>query len=277
MINTVNTKLEQLQNGYFKIDSGNELILVIGSCRSVPYLNYLHEWNIANNNRFTICFIDPFNWHFDLNDGRVDFEEKINSLETDEKILSLLRSANIIIHEYYSNFGMFCFDKNSDKNIYQFGLNAKIDICIPNFNSLFILTADIVSFDMGIRQMAFQDYNVIGKLSEQTLQKINEVSEKNIQKFYDVCAMSDVPEMADYFREFYKKERLFWTNNHVAKGFTLAIFKFINDKFLHLDLSKGFNPDHEDMFANNYVHLSEYDKGFEYKEEVVPLISKLFF
>ena len=277
MINTINTKEQQLRNTYFSVGTGAEVILVMGSCRSVQYMNYFNDYNEANGNRFTINFIDPFNWHWNETDERVDYEQILLNLEKDERLLSMLKTVKVFIHEYYQNSGMFNVFKGQGKNIYDFGMNPEMDICIPNFNSLFILVADIVSFDSEIRQLAFQDFNATGKLSEHTIQKINDVRENNIEKFYQVCSMSDVPEMGLFFKENYKRERLFWTNNHVAKGFTLAIFKFINDKFLHLDLSKGFNPDHEDMFANNYVHLCEYDKGFEYNEEVVPLISKLFF
>lgn len=279
MINTVNTKAEQLQNGYFKIDSGNELVLVIGSCRSVPYMNYLHEWNLANNNRFTLCFIDPFNWCFDLQDNRVDLEDKINSLETDENILSLLRSTKIIIHEYYANFGMFCFDKKADNNIYQFGLNPETDICIPNFNDLFIQFNDIVTFDVDLRKKSIQDVNVTGKVSDGTLSEMKELSEKNIGKFITVCGLSDVPEMAEYFLNNFRSKRMWWSYNHVSKNFTLAVFKFINEKFLHLDLSNGFDEGHIDMFANNFTKLTHYDilwHNYEWEnEEIVPFKDKL--
>jgi hypothetical protein len=278
MINTINTKRQQLENGYFKIDSGNELILIVGSCRSVPYANYLHEWNIANGNRFTIAFIDPFNFHYDLKDNRVDIQEKINSLETDDGMLAMLRSTTIVIHEYYENYGMFCFDKNADKNIYKFGLNPTIDICIPNFNDRFILFGDIVTFDTDIRKKAMADYNVIGKLSEQTEDEIYQISRYNLNKFYEVCLKSDLQEMMNFFMGNYLFKRLWWTSNHVSKWFTLAIFNLINDKFLHLDLSKGFNSDHVDMFANNYTCLTEYDVkfyGFDWGEEVKQLRDKL--
>jgi hypothetical protein len=280
MINTINTKQQQLANGYFKIDSGNELILIVGSCRSVPYANYLHEWNVANGNRFTIAFIDPFNFNYDLKDNRVDIQEKINSLETDENMLAMLRSTTIVIHEYYENYGMFCFDKYAEKNIYKAGLNPTIDICIPNFNDRFILFGDIVTFDSDMRKKAIADYNVIGKLSEQTEGEILKVSQNNIAKFYDVCFKSDIPEMISYFREHFISKRLWWTSNHVSKWFTLAIFKHINNKFLHLDLSKGFksDSDHIDMFANNYTHLTKYDikwYGYNWGEDIKSLTDKL--
>jgi len=276
MINTVNTKAEQLNNGYFKIGSGNEWLLIVGSCRAVPYCNYFNDWNQANGNRFTICFIDPFNWCFDLNDKRVSLEDAINQLETDERILYLLKRTDIIVHEYYGNFGMFNFDKSAPKNIYQFGLNAKIDICIPNWNDLFVLFGDIVTFDSEMRRLAFQDFNVIGKLSEQTEAAIMEVSQNNLRKFGKVCYLSDIPEMANYFLQEWLSKRFFHSYNHVAKPFTLAIFKFINDKWFNGELSVDEN--HEDMFANSYTKLTEYDiknYKFDWGEEITDLKDRL--
>ena len=221
MINTVNTKEQQLKNGYYSVGSGSELVLVIGSCRSVPYMNYFNKWNVQNNNRFTIFFIDPFNWHYDLQDNRVNIEEKINSLETDKAMLSLLKSAKYCIHEFYSNYGMFNFDKTENKNIYQFGLAPDVDICIPNWNNNFVLFGDIVSFDIDMRKKAISDYNVLGKLSEQTAKEIFAISKAGINKFYEVCNKSDMPEMKKIFEINYVYNRFFWTHNHVSKFFTM--------------------------------------------------------
>lgn len=279
MINTINTKYQQLRNGYYQTGSGPEKVLVMGSCRSVPYVQYLHDWNEANGNRFTICFIDPFNWAFDLQDNRTDFEAVITSLEKDERILQLLRTTDIFLHEHYNNFGMFNCKQPSDKNIYKFGMSPKIDVCIPNFNDLFILFGDIVTSDLAKKKDAAIDYNVTGKLSAQTKAAILNVGQQNIEKFYYVCRQSDLPEMIEYFRDNFKKKRLFWSYNHVSKHFTLEVFRLINDKFLYLDLSKGFNKNHVDIFANNYTKLTMYDVELyelDWGEEIVPLKDKLF-
>lgn len=293
MINTVNSKAEQLTNGYFKVGSGRETILIIGSCRSVPYCNYLNKYNEQNGNPYTIAFIDPFNFCYNKFDERVNMEENILSLENDTRILDLFKSTDIVIHEYYSNYGMFNFDKEANKNIYQFGLNpktyliplyspsdfrvsSKLDICIPNFNDLFILFKDIVSLDIDIRKKAIADINVTGKLSEETQRDIFYISQKNINKFYNICQKSDIPEMAQYFEKTFKNERLFWTSNHVSKNFTKAIFNFINDKYFGLKLSNDFYDDQEDMFANNYTHLTQYDLdyyGYSWvNEELQPIL-----
>lgn len=275
MINTVNTKQGQLTDGYFKTGSGDELLLVIGSCRSVPYLNYLEKYNNQNGNMFTIAFIDPFNFLYDKYDNRIDGEANIDSLETNESILYLLKSTSIIIHEYYSNYGMFSFDLNKDKNIYGFGLNPKIDVCIPNFNDNFILCRDIATFDTRIRKAIEQDINVIGKISANTLLEMKYLSRKGVNKFYSVCEKSDIPEMGEYFSKNFQKTRLWHTYNHVNKKFTMAIFNFLDEKFLHLSLSKDFYDDQEDIFANSFTSLTQFDLdiwGYEWDEELKDIL-----
>lgn len=271
MINTVNTKQQQLTKGAFKIGSGSTVVLLIGSCRSVSYLIYLNRYNELNGNPLTIYFIDPFNWNWDLKNNRTDFESVIKSLETNEYILNIFRTAKIYIHEYYENYGMF-----NTKNIYNFGLNPEIDVCLPNFNNKFILFNDILTFDSVLREKAIKDYSENNKLSDETITLVRGVANNNINKFYDLCMITGLPEFAEYFKSNYKTTRLFWTSNHVSKYFTLEMFRLLNEKYLKFNLSEQFWNDinKDDMFANNYTYLSEYD-GYEWGEEVKPLKEKL--
>lgn len=269
MINTISIKEEQLKLGCFHTGSGKENILIMGSCRSVPYINYFDKWNKENGNRFTIYFIDPFNWNWDYQDNRVDYQEALTKQETNDYLLNILKSIDIFIHEYYANAGMFNVFKDAEKNIYQFGLKPKMDICIPNFNDIFILTRDIVSFDVEIKKKSIQDYNVIGKLSDQTLVDIDQARKNNLNKFIGICAKSDIPEFAQIFMDNYKLTRYFWTFNHIAKEFTLQIFKLVNDKFIKLYMTDFYwdQISKQDMYANNYTFLCEYDFGYQWKEE----------
>lgn len=276
MINTGNTKKEQLEKGFFTEGSGKEVVLIMGSCRSVPYMNYFKAFNA--NNRFTIHFIDPFNFNWNAKDDRVDYDEALANQETNKVLLKMLKSVDIFIHEYYQNAGMFNVFKDSDKNIYQFGMNAKIDLTIPNYNDVFLLTRDVINFDDGIRKLALQDYNVLGKLSDVALDIIKERREKNLEKFCDMCLKTSFPEFGKWFKDNYLNHRLFWTYNHVAKNFTNYIW-------FEMLLAMGLVMDQEvvdeiknmpDMFANNYTYLSEYDTEFKWDEEVKPLKETLF-
>lgn len=260
MINTLDIKIQQLAEGYFKTGSGTKNILVMGSCRVVNYVTYLKEWNEANGNPFTVYSIDPFSWNWNIAGERTNYEEEILKQESNEKLILMLQSVDIFIHEYYQNAGMFNCDKWAEKNIYQYGILPKHDICIPNFNDLFILYNDVVGFDLSIKKRVNQDLNSFGKLSEGVKKEIFDKSQSEINKFCSICLKSDLPEMADYFRGNFAKIRLWWSCNHVTKYFTLAVFEMINSKYLNLDLSKGFNVNHEDIFANNYTELTDIDR-----------------
>lgn len=275
MINTVNTKSGQLANTYFSIGSGKETILVMGSCRTVPYMNYLKKINDIENNRFTINFIDPFMWNWGMNDERVDYEQALLKLETNKGLLSMLASVDIFLHEHYQNSGMFNVNKGYDKTIYDFGMKAKTDVCFPNFNDCFILLKDIITFDTDIRKMAVQDMNVIGRLSDRTLSEMLVLSWKGVEKFLKGCSKSDIPEMGVYFENNFRNKRLWHTYNHVNKNFTMAMFNFLNDKFLKLNLPNDFYEDQGDIFANSFTPLTKYDvdyNGYEWAEELKELL-----
>lgn len=260
MINTLNIKEQQLAQGYYKVGSGSKNILVMGSCRVVNYVTYLKEWNEANGNPFTIYSIDPFSWNWDIKGERTNFDEEIAKQESNTKLIDMIYLVDIFIHEYYQNAGMFNCDKGASKNIYQFGMRPDVDVCIPNFNDLFILYNDIIAFDMELKRKVNQDINSFGKISTEVKLELYEKSQSELDKFYSICDKSSLPEFKEYFKKNFMYFRLWWTCNHVSKWFTLAMFELINDKYLHLDLSKGFNRDHVDIFANNITEITDLDK-----------------
>lgn len=276
MISTLAIKQAQLQNGFFTVGSGKEVILIMGSCRVCPYVNYFDIWNKENGNRFTIHSLDPFNFNWNIDDERVDYEKALSIWEHEVGMLDMLESVNIFIHEYYQNAGMFNVNKNGINNIYMYGLNPDIDICIPNFNDNFILANDILKFNPELRKKAEQDFNVIGRLSMSTEWEMISESRKGVQRFHDVCYLSNLPEMSVVFERDGKYKRYFHSYNHISKWFSLAVFQIMNEKYLHLNLSKEFMEEigKEDMFANSYTKLTDFDikyYGFDWGEEIVPL------
>lgn len=235
MISTIETKEAQLKNGFYQSGTGPQQILILGSCRTIPYLSYLMRYN-EGKNQFTIRRIDPCDWTVE----NVD----LTTLEKDERILSVLKSADIFIHEHLESYGIFNTAALSEKHIYQFGMNPQTDISIPNFHDHFILEKDYES--CGIKTP--EDYVAKG--------------EAEIEKFCNVCKRTSFPEMADHFRENWRTTRFFWRPNHTSNVFTLYIFRLMNDKFLHLDLTDEFwaGAATEDLFRDPHTEVTQRDR-----------------
>jgi len=272
MIGTIETKEQQLTKGYFEIGSGATKVLILGSCRAVGYITYFADLN-KRNNEYTIYYVDPFNWNWNKRNERIDYEAKLLEMETNNDLLELFKSIDIFIHEYYANAGMFNVMKEAEKNIYQFGMNPKHDITLPNYNDIFLMTAEIVAFMPEIRKEALQDYNVLGFLSDELQAKIKAIKEENLNKFISICKKTTFPEFADLFLAEYKKVRYFWTFNHVAKKYTQELFVMICQK-LNIDLTK-YNISDKDLWNHHYTSVTEYDREFEFNEPTKQLRSLL--
>ena len=235
MISTIESKQQQLINGFYQTGTGPQQILILGSCRTLPYLSYLKRWNDTNGDKFTIRRIDVCDWTV----SGID----IASLETDERVLKVLASTKIFIHEHLESYGMFNTVRAWDKNIYTFGMNPELEIAIPNFHDHFILENDYSSCGLPTPD----DYLVRG--------------EAEVVKFCEVCELSSFPEMASYFRDKWRQIRFFWRPNHTSAAFTMYIFRRMNSRFLNLKLTDEFleTIKTEDLFQNPHTDVTQRD------------------
>ncbi len=245
MITTV--EIKEHRDDVFEIGSGPVNILVLGSCRTVAYVNYFDRYNKTYSHPFTdpfkIFVIEPNNWSWDNQDNPVDRDVAIRGLETNERILRIIRHTDIFIHEWYESYGMFNTDRFKEKNIYQFGMRPNYDITIPNFHDRFCLEHDWTA--CGIP----------------TPDNYIEQGERHMDEFCGVCLKSSFPEFGEIFRKNWREVRYFWRPNHVSAKFTLDIFGLLNSKFLNLPLSEEFwnGAKTEDLFKEPHTEVSERD------------------
>jgi len=251
MITTVDTKRQRF-NGLFQCGNpeSKEVVFMMGSCRGVPHLNFL---NAAHNGRFKIYYVDPHDFHWDAADNLVDLHAAIDTVAKDERVLHAIKSATIFIHEYYGNYGCFNTDRSAAGNIYDHGMAAPVDVCLPNFHGKFILFQEIVDHDPEI-----------GKLvREGGTQWATAIGNTAIHAFKEMCALTSFPEFADYFEANMRRWRMFFSNNHVSHHFTIPLFQMLNRDFLHLPLSDYFYAGlyrSPDMYSNHgVVPLTKYD------------------
>lgn len=258
MINTVHIK-EQLP--VFQVGSGPTNILIVGSCRAVAYLNYLHRYNETNGNPFSIYFIEPHNFHWRVFPGGeelVDLQAALTICETDPRILDVVSNAHIYIHEHYASFGMFNSAISSEKNLWQFGLKPSIEIKLPNFHDHFILAQEQVDFNAdGITDRIKADGRIITDATRDLMFKHGMTS---LDRFYDVCHKSSFPEFAGWFQRTWVNTRYFWTGNHVSKHFTLYLFERMCKMLgIHPGSQFWIDAGTEDMFREPHTRITEHD------------------
>ncbi len=246
MITTI--EIKEHRDDVFEIGSGPVNILILGSCRTVAYVNYFDRYNKTYSHPFTdpfnIFVIEPNNYHFGDNDQPMDLDVELRKQETNERILQIIRNTDFFIHEHYAHFGMFNTDRNATKNIYQFGMRPNHDIAIPNFHDHFILEHDYTACGIPTPD----DYIKKGELE--------------VEKFCNVCIKSSFPEFGEIFRQNWRELRYFWRPNHVSALFTLDIFGMMNSKFLNLPLSEEFwnGARTEDLFKEPHTEVTDRDR-----------------
>lgn len=259
ILSTLQCKNEQLSRGYFQSGSGPEVVLLLGSCRTLAYANYLVRWNeTIGRNRLTICRIDPFDWHWNEDGSSGDLESALRACETDPRILDLLRRTHVFIHEHYQYFGMFNTAAWAEKNIYQFGMQPRLNICFPNFHDVFVLFNEQVMFDAALRENIQRNGGVPSVLS---IDVMRDSGLGALEKFYSICRLSSFPEMENEVRDNWTKRRFFWTGNHVSRHFTGYLFRRMNERFLNLETDAEFwqGADSEDQFSRPCTAVTQWD------------------
>ncbi len=241
MITTIDIK-NKLKD-VFEIGNGKVNILIVGSCRTVAYLNYLDRYNRMSGDPFKIFSIEPNNYHWNELEQNVDMQQALLECESSQRIQHIIKYTDFFIHEHYVNFGIFNTDKTSEKNIYQFGMRPNHDIAVPNFHDHFILE---------------NDYSACGvPLPDNYIER----GEAEVEKFCKVCELSSFPEFGEIFRKNWREIRYFWRPNHVSAKFTLDIFGMMNAKFLNLNLTEEFwnSAKTEDLFQNPHTDVTQRD------------------
>lgn len=273
MIDTSKSKAAQLANGYFQTGTGPTTVLILGSCRTLHYVNYLEIWNEMSGNKLSILRIDPWDWHYNERNELVDMEAALTACEHDARILDALRRTDIFLHEHFAYYGMFCTSTKQEKNIYRLGLASRINVCFPNWHDRFVLFQDQVNFDSQLRTII--DAN--GGPTPDTIGFVTGRGLRAIDKFCEICRLSSFPEMAEHFKEHWTNTRFFSNANHINKNFALYLFRQMNDRFLHLPLDDAFwQSAHEvDLFSSPFTPVTQYDVnafGLTWDEPVQPLV-----
>jgi hypothetical protein len=255
---TINTKPPHYSKGFFEVGSGPTKVLILGSCRVTPYLNYFHQLN--GDNRFTLRLINVVNFYFTEQDAPTDPAKALEAFETNPALLEVIKSTDVFIHEHAENFGMLNTEWQCPKSIYQFGMKAAHDLAIPNFNDIHLMFQEYVDYDPAIRQRARDDISTYGDLSTELRSEIKARGLFRLHHFLDMCRLSSFPDFAGEFEDNWTTTRYFWTGAHISNEFTMPVFKRIAER-IGLETPGEFwnKVVQEDPYKEPHVRTTRYD------------------
>lgn len=256
--NTVSTQLEQLRHGFTRIGTGPRVVLIQGSCRSVPYLNFMQSMNLEN--KLSIYFIDPFYFNYNTEGKMADLGAALAYWGAQKEIRDLVASTEWYVHEYYESYGMFNSSPDHPQNIYKAGMKPKVDLTIPNYHNYFILFQDLVTFHDKLGPAAREELTRQPKLSVELQAQIKERGLEDVEKFCGICDKSSFPEFGLLFRADWMHTRYFYTCNHVSSSFTATIFGLICQRleipYTQADIDQWKS---DRSYSSHVVPLTEYD------------------
>lgn len=180
-------------------------VLIVGSCRALPYLNYLLAYNrAAKRNVFYTGYINPADLRTTTDHKPQDPLQAAERLLATPSVKKFLSGVEVLLCEHVENYGVL---NTCERSV---GVRAHLHahtktFMIPNWNAMGVLRDDILALG--------------GNPEHQ-----REVAKASLEKFYRHCALSTFPEMAIAFDAAWKDERWFWTHNHIARPFTEFIF-----------------------------------------------------
>lgn len=234
-------------------------ILLIGSCRITPFLNY-----IANDSYFDDYNILGVMVH------NTEMRKISETLIDNEDIKKDIFKTTILIHEFCRNFDYFNTSKDKDKNIYQIKPIFDIDISLPNYQDPRIFTKDIIfynSIEFNKYINKEMDFDQLSKIL-QDLQTI----EKN--KYYNVILKSDLPELLEFVKNNIDNNRIAHSINHPSNFLFIKMYELILKKWFHREIPESvfnINKKHEFLSSTGYfTKLTFYDKeclNYNIKEE----------
>jgi len=204
----------------FGESSAPTTVVIVGSCRVVPFLNYLRSHETPMN---ILCFNPVEMWDgpgHEVSDG-------VNAVMAGFRF----GKVDYMICEHLQYCGAINTVRSSKDNIYDsLGCNPDVEIRLPNWQGIHL-------FDT---ETAIYDPTGYGNLShEEKVSHIRIESAKHRARFLSHCRKSSFPQLESWVEERWLTTRLGWSSNHPTLTLTNKMFDLIADR-MNLPLSATF-------------------------------------
>ena len=223
-------------------------VVLIGSCRIVPFLNYLRVHNavVSSSEALRLICLDPVEmWKgvgHEVSDG---VNERMANFR--------FGKVDFLICEHVQYCGVMNTVRSSKQNIYN-DLNCvpDMELRLPNWNDMHIFDAETAMHDR------------VGYPSLGRAERVSFIREQTIihkARFLSHCRGSTFPELEAWTEERWQTMRLGWTSSHPSQPLIWRMFESVAGK-MGLNLPPEF-VNHpickSDLYASTGISLTDID------------------
>lgn len=186
-----------------------QTVVLVGSCRIVPFLNFLRAYNALNRHPLELLCFNPVEmW---AGPGH-DVADCVNRTMDGY----LFDRVDYLICEHLQNCGALNTVRDAEDNIYDtLGCHPVVHIRLPNWNNLHIYDRETEGFD--------REYAALG--SGDRAMVLHERTEMHKERFLGYCRQSSFPHLEPWVGENWQSVRFGWTNNHPTLTLVTAMLE----------------------------------------------------
>lgn len=235
-------------------NNSNENILLIGSCRMTPFLNYMmHHHDLFGNKYNYLCIFVHIPQMKELS------EEIIHN----EEIKSQLFKSTILIAEYMKHYNYFNTQRDSEKCIFRVYDSFSREIILPNWPDTCLYVKDIVHYknlqnefkQLLNKEISIQDFGYI----------LQTYRTKELQRHTSVLNKAKEPwhYLINYTNSNLNNRRLGSSINHPTNLYFMEMYRLLIEHFFAqppyflpqsiIDLNNQYD------FFPNHTKLTYYD------------------
>lgn len=212
---TTNILRHCYERGDYSFGSENapETVVLVGSCRVVPFLNFLRVCNMLSDRRFRVLCFDPVEmWKGPGHDVAGCVNDNLSRFR--------FGKVDYLVCEHLQHCGVLNTVRTSEENVFDsLGCVPVREIRLPNWNDIHIFDEETCIY--------YKEYAESSR--ENRVSTLRFATTLHKAKFLGRCALSSFPQLADWVDDNWLAIRLGWTSNHPSHALTWRMIGLVAD------------------------------------------------
>jgi hypothetical protein len=200
-------------------NNSSENILIIGSCRITPILNYLINHDLFGNKYNYLCVLVYLPEMVQLSDDII----------YNDDIKLQISQSKILFAEYCRNYNYFNTQRLTEKSIFRIHNSFTHEIILPNWSDICLYARDLIYYkdlknnfyQLLKNEISFQEFTAVLQFHQ----------EKELERHFAILNRANFPELITFTSMNLKTLRLANTLNHPTNIYNIELFRLIIEKF----------------------------------------------